>query len=64
MRRKFSYPMKGLPAPNANANPQRKKDNPPKQRSAKFFIKMFVTFLLRTDPASMKPKPALNNVFI
>ena len=61
MRRKFSYPMNGLPAPKANPNPQRKKDNPPKQRSAKFFIRMFVTFLLRTDPASIKPKPAFND---
>ena len=30
----------------------------PKQRSAKFLIRMFVTFLLRTDPASRKAKPA------
>ena len=30
----------------------------PKQRSAKFLMRIFVTFLLRTDPASRKAKPA------
>ena len=30
----------------------------PKQRSAKFLMRMLVTFLLLTEPASRKPKPA------
>ena len=33
----------------------------PKQRSAKFLIRIFVTFLLLTEPASMNPKPAFEN---
>ena len=47
-----------LPSPNAKAKPQMKKDKPPKQRSAKFLIRIFVTFLLLTEPASINPKPA------
>ena len=31
----------------------------PKHKSAKFLMSIFVTFLLLTDPASMKPNPAL-----
>ena len=31
----------------------------PMHRSMKFFIRMFVTFLLLTEPASRKPNPAL-----
>ena len=30
----------------------------PKHKSAKFLIRIFVTFLLLTDPASRKPNPA------
>ena len=33
----------------------------PMQRSEKFLIKMLVTFLLLTDPASRNPKPACNS---
>ena len=31
----------------------------PKHKSAKFLMRIFVTFLLLTDPASIKPNPAL-----
>ena len=68
--------MKGLPLPKAKANPQRRKESPPKKqnlksyglirkqkipkhKSAKFLMRMFVTFLLLTEPASRNPKPAL-----
>ena len=34
----------------------------PKQRSAKFLMRILVTFLLRTEPASMNPNPACHNV--
>lgn len=30
----------------------------PKHKSAKFLMRIFVTFLLLTDPASIKPNPA------
>ena len=30
----------------------------PKQRSAKFFMRMLVVFFARIDPASKKPNPA------
>ena len=36
----------------------------PKHKSAKFLMSIFVTFLLLTDPASMKPNPALKFEYI
>ena len=55
---KYSCPSHSLPEPKARPYPTSRKVQTPMQRSAKFLMRMFVTFLERMEPASSMPKPA------
>ena len=51
-------PNQPFDSPNISAKPNAQKTSEPRQKSIRFFMKMFTAFFERVNPASTSAKPA------